>query len=70
MTVLKEFVRVTGSGAVICIFEPNDKTIDMIRGTDPSHPDGADPGEYARDLGLVFQKRDGVHFDAFVYQKQ
>jgi len=67
--VLQELVRVTISDAIICFFEPNQKAIKMIRETDPSHPDAADPNLYIQDLNLSSRKIMGSNFDAFVFQK-
>jgi len=67
--VLHEFIRVTISNAIICFFEPNQKAIKMIRATDPSHPDAADPNLYIQDLNLSSRKIKGSNFDAFVFQK-
>ena len=68
--VLKEFIRVTKSKAVICFLEPNQQTIHEIREIDPSHPDAADPTDYLLDINGPFRKLEGVHFDAYVIQKQ
>ena len=44
--VIKEFIRVTNSNSIICFFEPNQKSIKIIREFDSSHPDAADPSNY------------------------
>ena len=67
--VLQECIRTSKPNAVICIFEPNRKAIDMIRQMHPSHPDAADPGEYAHGLHLVVTKKTGSFFDAFIFHK-
>ena len=48
--VLQEFIRITKFDAIICFFEPNQKAIKMIRESDASHPDAADPNEYIQGL--------------------
>ncbi len=68
--VLKEFIRVTRSKAIICFFEPTRKALTIIKETDESHPDAADPNAYIQGLGLTSRTIEGVHFDAFVFQKR
>ena len=41
----------------------------MIRESDPSHPDAADPSKYKQDPNLTFRKIEGSNFDAFIFQK-
>ena len=67
--VLKECVRTSKQNAVICIFEPNRKGIETIRQMHPSHPDAADPREYAKVLYLEVMKKNGEFFDAFIFNK-
>jgi len=67
--VLQEFIRTTKVDAIICFFEPNQKAIKMIRESDASHPDAADPNKYIQGLNLTFRKIEGSNFDAFVFQK-
>jgi len=67
--VLQEINRITKFQAIICFFEPNQKAIKMIRESDASHPDAADPNEYIQGINLKSRKIEGSHFDAFVFQK-
>jgi ubiquinone/menaquinone biosynthesis C-methylase UbiE len=67
--VLQEFIRITKFDAIICFFEPNQKAIKMIRESDASHPDAADPNEYIQGLNLKSRKIEGSNFDAFVFQR-
>ena len=67
--VLQEFIRKTKFNAIICFFEPNQKAIKMIRESDASHPDAADPNKYIQGLNLKSRKIEGSNFDAFVFQK-
>ena len=67
--VLQEFIRTTKFNAIICFFEPNQKAIKMMRESDASHPDAADPNEYIQGLNLTSRKIEGSNFDAFVFQK-
>jgi hypothetical protein len=41
----------------------------MIRETDEFHPDAADPSKYIQGLNLISKRINGIHFDAFVYEK-
>lgn len=67
--VLQEFIRTTKYNAIICFFEPNQKTIKRIRENDASHPDAVDPNKYIQDPNLTSRKIEGAYFDAFVFQK-
>ena len=66
--VLQEFIRITNNNSIICLFEPNQKAIRMIRESDASHPDAADPNKYIQDFNLTFRKIEGSNFDAFISQ--
>ena len=66
--VLKECVRTTRSGGLICIFEPNLETTKMIRKMDPAHPEPADPRKHIKGLNLETQKIKGTRFDAFIFK--
>ena len=68
--VLKEFLRASKPDVVICFFEPNRKSIEMIRQSDAQHPDAADPSKYVEGLDLTCQKIAGINFDAFIVRKQ
>jgi ubiquinone/menaquinone biosynthesis C-methylase UbiE len=66
--VLQEFVRITKSDGIICFFEPNLKAIQLIRVSDPSHPDAAEPNNYNQKLNLDFRRIEGSYFSAFIFQ--
>ena len=68
-TVLQEFIRTSKNNATVCFFEPNEKAVELIRESDASHPDAADPNGYIRGLNLTSRKIEGVHFDAFILEK-
>jgi ubiquinone/menaquinone biosynthesis C-methylase UbiE len=55
--VMKECIRTTKPDAVICIFEPNQKGIELIREMHPSHPDAADLSQYTHGLHLKEHER-------------
>lgn len=67
--VFQEFIRTTKANAILCFFEPNQGAINMIRKTDPSHPDAADPNKYIHAFSLISKKIEGLNFDAFIFQK-
>ena len=66
---IQEFIRVTKSGAIICFFEPSQKTIKMLKKTDPTHPEAADPNDYLHGINLTSRKIEGLNFDAFVIDR-
>ena len=67
--VLQECIRTSKANAVICLFEPNQSCLKIIKEIDPSHPEAADPAEHAQGLNLESQKIEGTLFDAFILQK-
>jgi ubiquinone/menaquinone biosynthesis C-methylase UbiE len=67
--VLRECIRATRPDAVICIFEPNQKGLEMIRQMNPSHPDAAHPGEYVEGLQVEETRKSGELFDAFIFRR-
>lgn len=69
LSVLRELLRITKPKATICLFEPNLKAIEMIRVSDPTHPDAANPDKYIKDLGLTSKKVPGINFDGIVLEK-
>ena len=66
---LTESLRVARPDAAICFFEPNQHGIKMGREHDPSHPDAADPTQYAQGLGLSLEKLAAKFFDVFIFHK-
>jgi ubiquinone/menaquinone biosynthesis C-methylase UbiE len=68
--VLEEFMRTTKPTGLVCFFEPSLSTVALIRKTDDSHPEPADPTEYASGLNLTSRKIDGVNFDTFIFKKR
>jgi ubiquinone/menaquinone biosynthesis C-methylase UbiE len=67
--VLRECIRTTKPNAVICIFEPNQKGLNIIRQKNPSHPDASDPGRYVEGLNLEATRKSGEFFDSFIFRK-
>ncbi|MBU1056611.1 MAG: class I SAM-dependent methyltransferase [Proteobacteria bacterium] len=68
--VLQESIRISKPNAVICFLEPNQNGMKMIKEFDSSHPEAADPGEYAKRLNLSLEKKKGKFFDSFIFQKE
>jgi len=68
--VLEECIRVSKPHAIICFFEPNQKAIKIIKDSDASHPNAANPEEYIQGIHLASKRMEGEFFDAFIFQKQ
>jgi len=68
VSAIQEFIRVARSNAIICFFEPSQKTIEMIKEMDPTHPEAADPNEYLKNFNLASRKIEGLNFDAYVIE--
>ncbi|MDM8523603.1 class I SAM-dependent methyltransferase [Desulfococcaceae bacterium HSG8] len=66
--VLQESARISGPGAVVCFFEPNENGIKIIMEHDPSHPEPADPAKYTQGTDLSLEKTKGVFFDCFIFR--
>ena len=69
VNVLQECIRASKAKVLICFFEPNQDCMKIIKELDPSHPEAADPNEYAQGLNLESQKIEGTLFDAFLFKK-
>ncbi len=68
---LKEFVRVIKSNGIICIFEPNNNGIRIIREKKfPTHPDSVDPRNYTQELHLSWELIERPFYDTFLLKKQ
>ena len=67
---LKECMRTSKSNAVICIFEPNPVGMEFIKAKMPSHPEPADPRDYAAGLNVSTIRKEGPFFDAFIIYKK
>jgi 2-polyprenyl-3-methyl-5-hydroxy-6-metoxy-1,4-benzoquinol methylase len=68
--VLRESVRISRPHGVICFLEPNQNGMKIAKEFEPSHPEAANPSEYAQGLGLSLQRKEGNFFDSFIFQKQ
>ncbi|MFW9867616.1 MAG: class I SAM-dependent methyltransferase [Candidatus Thorarchaeota archaeon] len=68
---LKECVRVLRLKGVICIFEPNDNLIKIIRNNrSHSHPDAVDPRNFTKKLHLVLELVKRPYYDTYIFRKQ
>ena len=67
--VLEECIRTTGADGIICIFEPTEESINMIKQFEPSHPEAADPTEYAGGLDLTSETIAGARFNTYLFRK-
>ncbi|MFX1446361.1 MAG: class I SAM-dependent methyltransferase, partial [Promethearchaeota archaeon] len=65
----KEFIRTTKPRGIICIFEPNQKGIEVMRKRFSSHPDAVDPRIFAKDYELLVEVKNSPLFDAFIFKK-
>jgi ubiquinone/menaquinone biosynthesis C-methylase UbiE len=68
--VMEESVRTAKSNAVICLLEPNQNAMELIKEHEPSHPEPADPNKYIEGLGLSTEKMEGSFFDSFIFRKK
>ena len=67
--VLEECIRATGADGIICIFEPTEESINMIKQFEPSHPEAADPTECAGGLDLTSETIAGARFNTYLFRK-
>lgn len=67
--VLQESFRTAKPDGIICLLEPNQNGIKIAKEFDSSHPEAADPAEYAQGLNLSLQKMEGGFFDSFIFRK-
>ena len=65
-----ESVRVLKSSGIICIFEPNPRSLAFIRENKfPEHPDASDPRNYNKELQLSVEIKETSFYDAYIFQK-
>ncbi|MHA1931932.1 MAG: class I SAM-dependent methyltransferase [Promethearchaeota archaeon] len=68
---LKESIRVLRLNGIICIFEPNDNLMKIIRENKfPSHPDAVDPQNYTQELHLSLELIERPYYNAYILRKQ
>ena len=68
---LNECVRILKLNGVICIFEPNDDLMQIIRANRySSHPDAVDPRNYTKTLPLLLELVKRPYYDTYIYRKQ
>jgi len=65
-----ESARVLKSNGIICIFEPNPRSIIFIRENKfPEHPDAVDPRDYNKESQLSVEIKKTSFYDAYIFQK-
>ncbi len=65
-----ESVRVLKSNGIICIFEPNPRSLAFIRENKfPDHPDASDPRNYNKESQLSVKIKKTSFYDAYIFQK-
>ncbi len=64
---LKDCMRVIKKSGFICVIEPNDKGMKIVKAQRPTHPDPLDPRSLIGDVEVKMKK--GNFFDAFIIQK-
>jgi len=65
-----ESVRVLKSNGIICIFEPNPRSIAFIRENKfPEHPDAVDPRNCNKESQLSVDIKKTSFYDAYIFQK-
>ena len=67
--VMKECLRTTSPAGIICVFEPTEAALELIRKVDPEHPNASDPGYYAYGLNLSEEKKAGYLFTTYIFRK-
>lgn len=67
----KESYRVLRLNGIICVFEPNNDAMKIIReGRYPTHPDAVDPRNYVQALHLLLELVERPFYDIFIFRKQ
>ncbi|MHA2181385.1 MAG: class I SAM-dependent methyltransferase [Promethearchaeota archaeon] len=67
---LKECLRVLRLNGTICIFEPNDNLMKIIRENKfPSHPDAVDPRIYTEELHLSLELIERPYYNAYILRE-
>ena len=65
-----ESVRVLKSNGIICIFEPNPRSLAFVRANKfPDHPDASDPRNYNKESKLSVEIKKTSFYDAYIFHK-
>jgi ubiquinone/menaquinone biosynthesis C-methylase UbiE len=68
---LKESVRILKVSGIICILEPNDNLMKILRKNKfPSHPDAIDPRTYTRELRISLELIELPFYNTYILRKQ
>ena len=68
--VMKECVRTTSPTGIICVFEPTEAALELIRKAYPEHPDASDPRLYTVGFNLSEERKDSDLFTAYIFRKR
>ena len=68
--VMKECVRTTSLAGIICVIEPIEAALELIRKAYPEHPDASDPRLYTQGLNLSEERKAGDLFTAYIFRKR
>ena len=68
--VMRESVRTTSPAGIICVFEPTEAALELIRKAYPEHPDASDPRLYTQGLNLSEERKVGDLFTAYIFRKR
>ena len=67
---ISECLRVATPAGILCIFEPTETMVKLIRKSDPDHPDAADPVKYTAGMNVSTAIKTGDLFTAYILRKQ
>lgn len=65
--VMNECIRILKPGRILCIIEPSDKGMEIIKKRRMNHPKSVDPREFIKGLPLEIIKK--YMFNAFIFKK-
>lgn len=68
--VMKECIRTTAPAGTICFFEPTKAALELIRKSDPDHPDAVDPVLYTQGFNLSEEIMNSDLFTAYLFRKK
>lgn len=68
--VMKECVRTTSPAGTICVIEPTEAALELIRKAYPEHPDTSDPRSYTQGLNLSEETKTDDLFTAYIFRKR
>ena len=69
VSTIKECIRTIKTNGIICIFEPTNKGIKIMRKGFPTHPEAVDPRDYTQNFQLSVEIKKNFMFNAFIFKK-